>query len=329
MSRASERLRDLTGEDVLPLEDRIAAATKKHFPAFQQNFSALAADLRNLNLPGAERAENLASDLADVVRGDGSAAILLLGTADSPLFEALKWAKRVQQAFKIGLKQTVASLQTLREAISQLPASGVPGKLRLTTADRLDQVADILAKDAFFDQAAILAQAQTELEKQIATAVTDLTTEQTTLLQTELAKWQTSPDWADLTPDDRAWVDASVEKMKLSVATTLAGLRTLLAHAYDLNEQLRKLGTEVAKRAEANRIARQLPAGEKEEPAPPTEAPAEVHLFIPASLDSLIEIEQLMAQLKSYHNQMSAGKHLRLITKMLQKPSASSPPTYI
>jgi SpoVK/Ycf46/Vps4 family AAA+-type ATPase len=34
----------------------------------------------------------------------------------------LKWAKRVQQAFKNGLKQTIASLQTLREAINQLPA---------------------------------------------------------------------------------------------------------------------------------------------------------------------------------------------------------------
>lgn len=73
MSRVSERLRDLTGEDVLPLEDRIADAVKKHFPAFQQKFSTLAADLSHLSLPGAERAENLASDLADVVRGDGSA----------------------------------------------------------------------------------------------------------------------------------------------------------------------------------------------------------------------------------------------------------------
>ena len=331
MSRASERLRDLTGEDVLPLEDRIAAAAKKHFPAFQQNFSALAADLRNLNLPGAERAENLASDLADVVRGDGSAAILLLGTADSPLFESLKWAKRVQQAFKIGLKQTIASLQTLREAISQLPASGVPGKLRLATADRLEQIADILAKDAFFDQAAVLAQAQAELENQIATAVNDLTTEQTVLLQTELAKWQTSPDWADLTPDDRAWVDASVEQMKKSVAATLAGLRLLLAHAYDLNERLRALGAEIAKRAEANRLSRQRPAAptDQAEPAAPTEAPTEIHLYIPAGLASSTEVKQLIDQLQIYHNQMAGGKRLRLVTKILQPPSSTSPPTYI
>ena len=328
MSRASERLRDLTGEDVLPLEDRIAAAAKKHFPAFQQNFSALAADLRNLNLPGAERAENLASDLADVVRGDGSAAILLLGAADSPLFESLKWAKRVQQAFKIGLKQTIASLQTLREAISQLPASGVPGKLRLVTADRLDQVADILAKDAFYDQAAFLAQAQIELEKQIATAVNDLTSEQTALLQTELAKWQTSSDWVYLTPDDRAWIDDSVGQMKKPVEANLTGLRILLAHYYDLNERIRALGSEIASRAEANRIARQKPVTPTEGEPPVITTVVDEKLFIPSSFATLGDIDRFITMLQSYRKRIEAGERVRLMSHVIPTDKPGSLPTY-
>jgi hypothetical protein len=45
-------------------------------------------------------------------------------------------------------------------------------------------------------------------------------------------------------------------------------------------------------------------------------------------LDSQTEIKQLIDQLQNYHNQMSGGKRLRLITKLLQPPSSNSPPTY-
>ena len=46
--RASERLRALIGENVLPLEDELAAAAKKHFPGFQQAYGPLGTELRNL-----------------------------------------------------------------------------------------------------------------------------------------------------------------------------------------------------------------------------------------------------------------------------------------
>jgi hypothetical protein len=139
LARAGDRLRDLTGENVLFLEDEIASAARKHFPAFQQEYSALAAELRNLKVAGADRADDLSSDLAEVVRGDGSDAVHRLGGIDSPFYDSLKWARRVKQAFANGLQQTIADLQRLCSEIVQLPDSGIPGQLKRASAAHLSQ----------------------------------------------------------------------------------------------------------------------------------------------------------------------------------------------
>ncbi|MBE7502027.1 MAG: BREX system P-loop protein BrxC [Verrucomicrobiales bacterium] len=324
--RASDRLRVLSGDEVHPLEDAVAAAAKKIFPALQQQSSSLAADLRHLALPGAERAESLASDLAEVVRGDGSAAALVLGAPDSPLCDSLQWARRVQQAFKNGLQQTIAALQVLRDTLTQLPASGVPGKLRQATTPRLTQVADILAKDGFYDEAAELGQARHVLDSQVASAVTDLTLGQSALLQSELQSLQTSPDWADLTPDDRQWVEATVERLPISVATDLSGLRALLAHAYDLHERLRTLGAEVAKRAAAARQARQQPPATPEGEPPVVPPVVDEKLYIPTSFASLDDIDRFIQMLANYRKRIEAGERVRLLSQVLstEKPSFPS-----
>src|SRR5207342_3495979 len=104
LMRASERLRDLIGENVLPLEDELSVAAKKHFPTFQQSYGALGMELRSLGLKGGDRAEDLLRDLAEVVRGDGSDAIKRLGGTESPLADSLKWARKVTVAFANGMK---------------------------------------------------------------------------------------------------------------------------------------------------------------------------------------------------------------------------------
>jgi hypothetical protein len=92
--RAGDRLRDLSGENTLPLEAEISLSAKKYFPTYQAAFGPLAFELRSLGLASsgqAERAENLASDLTEVVSGDGSDAVSRLGGVDSPLYDSLAW----------------------------------------------------------------------------------------------------------------------------------------------------------------------------------------------------------------------------------------------
>ena len=319
---ASDRLRDLTGENVPPLEDEIASMAKKHFPTFQQLYSALAEELRNLHLPGADRADDLSSDLAEVVRGDGSDAVPRLGIKDSPLFDSLKWARKVRQSFGQGLKQTIASLQQLSSELNQLPTSGIPGKLKTSATDRLKQVADILAKEEFFEESATLNQARQELENLVASAVTDLVSEQNHRRDTELGRWQTWPDWNDLPPDDRASIIAQTEELNVSAEPTLAGLRKLLAASYDLNERLRSLAEEVLKlgaerRAERDKPKPELepePGGEKEpEPEKVTDQP----LVIPRAFEKIEAIEEFIKALEKLRDQLQAGKRIRFVSQLL------------
>ena len=138
--RASDRLRDLTGENILPLEDEIAAAAKKHFPAYQAVFGPLAVELRSLGLDSADQAdrvENLANDLTEVVSGDGSDAVNRMGGVDSPLYESLVWARNLKKALDNGLRPTLSHLKRLRKEIEDLPDSGIPAKLKESAEEPL------------------------------------------------------------------------------------------------------------------------------------------------------------------------------------------------
>jgi hypothetical protein len=307
--RASDRLRDLSGENVLPLEDDIASAAKKHFPGFQQDYSALAAELRNLRLAGAERADDLSADLTEVVRGDGSDAVARLGGVDSALYDSLKWARKVKQAFAQGLRETVADLQHFRSEIELLPDSGIPGQLKTACADHLSQVSDILSKDAFYNQSAALQTVRHELVKQVETAVTDVAKQQAHLRETELTKWQKLPDWADLLSEDRAWFGAEVEKLAVDVSGNIVGLRRLLAHEYDLNHHLRKLETEVSVLAEKRRAEREEVL-KPDNGTPPK--PVDVEITVPAVIERAGQLEMLVGQIQGLRAHLTAGQPVRI-----------------
>src|ERR1039458_7094354 len=66
LARAAERLTELIGEMVVPLEQEITKAAAKYFPRFQHEYGSLAERLSGLELAGSERVRALNQDLADV-----------------------------------------------------------------------------------------------------------------------------------------------------------------------------------------------------------------------------------------------------------------------
>ncbi len=316
LGRASDRLRELTGENVLPLEDEIATAAKKHFSVFQQAFASLSVELNNLDLRGVNRADDLASDLTAVVSGDGSDAVGRLGGVDSPLFDSLKWARKLKKALDNGLRVTVSHLQALRRDIAALPAAGVPGELKSSAVDRLAEIDDILQKEAFFDESATLGTASAELDKLVALTVKSLTKQQSELTENELARWQTLPDWLDLLPDDQTWIMSEVEKLAVQTTEDLSGLNKLLAHDYDLNFRLRELEKQVATRAELNRKARRAapPGGG---PPEPRLEPADLTVAVPLVFESVEQVEALIKQLQQLRARLAANQPVRITWKQI------------
>jgi hypothetical protein len=320
--RASDRLRDLTGENILPLEDEIAAAAKKHFPAYQALFGPLAVELRSLGLDSADqaaRAENLASDLTEVVSGDGSDAVNRMGGVATPLYESLIWARNLKKALDNGLRQTLAHLKRLRQEIDNLPDSGVPAKLKESGRETLAAITDILGRESFFAEAASLGTSADDLDKLVAVTTTDIARQQKDLVAEELARWQSSADWADLNDEDRAWFTSEVAKLTIEAESTLDGLKKLLSYDYSLNHRLRGLSEAVAAKAKTVRLARDRD-GEKEEDGEVNGdvTVKETTVMIPTVFKSIAQIEALVAELNKLRSQIGKRTRIRIVWKEIE-----------
>lgn len=320
--RASERLRDVTGENVLPLEDEIAAAAKKHFPAYQAVFGPLAVELRSLGLDStdqADRTENLANDLAEVISGDGSDAVNRMGGADSPLYASLVWARNLKKALDNGLRPTLSNLKRLREEIENLPDSGIPAKLKESAKEPLASITDILGRESFFDESASLGAYADELDKLVAATATDLARQQKDLAAEELAGWQSSADWLDLNEEDRAWFTSEVAKLTIEAGSALNGLKKLLSHDYSLHHRLRGLSEVVAAKAKASRLERDRD-GEKEEGGEENGdvTVKETTVMIPTVFKSIAQIEALVAELNKLRSQIGKKTRIRIVWKEIE-----------
>ena len=129
----------------------------------------------------------------------------------------------------------------------------------------------------------------------------------------ELRSWQLLPDWTDLLPEDRSWFLEEADKLKLDAPTTLAGLRRLLAHEYDLNHRLRDLETQISNRAAQRRQEREKPEepGSVTQPEPPAEI-FEANVAIPAVFDKVEQLEMLIGQLQGFRARIAARQPVRI-----------------
>lgn len=317
--RASDRLRDLTGENVLPLEDEIAAVAKKHFPTYQAVFGPLAVELRSIGLDSvdqADRAENLSVDLKEVVSGDGSDAVNRMGGADSPLYESLVWARNLKKALDNGLRPTLAHLKSLQKEIDNLPDSGIPAKLKKSAKESLFSIADILGRESFFDESASLKGYAEVLDKLVAVTTTDLADQQKKLIDDELARWQSSADWIDLSEDDRAWFTSEVANLAIEADTTLEGLKKLLSHDYSLNHRLRELSDAVINKAKERRKERDRDKDREDEGGHDEGVTVtETTVMVPTVFKSVDQIESLVAELQKLRSQIGKKNRIRIIWK--------------
>lgn len=330
--RASERLRDLSGETIVPLEDEIAACAKKLFPTYQAAFGPLTVELRNLGLPEecAERVETLVGDLTEVVSGDGSDAVRRLGGSDSSLHQDLLWGRSLKNALDNGLRKTLSHLKRLRSDIEGLPESGIPGKLRAKATPTMIEIADVLRRSSFYEEAPVLNTHADTLGKLIADAVEELSSQQDQIRREILERWEESTDWQMIDAEERDWLIKAVENLAKKVTADLNGLRDLLNHDFDLNHQLRDLAKKLHESANAKRDEKQIANREKQQedggkPAVPIESKP---LFLSPILQSEQEIENLMQQLTEFLTTMRAGTPLRITCRILDERASRGGSTY-
>lgn len=310
LARAAQRLTDLSGDMVIPLEDEISKAAIKCFPKMQQQFGPLAEKLKSLNLPGADDVAGLGDELADVLLTDASDAPQRLGGAESPLYETLKWAEKVNLAFRNGLETTVRKLRQLSQEIQGLPDSGIPGQLRADLREDLELLAQRLRQDTFYEYAVDLNSRLTTFEAKIRDAALQLESAQPERIRAAQQYLQRLPDWPELTQEEQQTTLGNLEGLLITAESSLAGLKQLLNQDYVLQSQVSTLAAQIKKLADQRRLER-LEA-EKQKVFKEGKQKISRTLRLPTRVQNLAQLEELIRQLNSLRTDLALYNEIEI-----------------
>jgi hypothetical protein len=295
LGRAAERLTELVGDMVIPLEQEVSKAAAKHFPRFQHDYGSLAEKLSGLGLAGSDRVRTLNQDIADVLFTDASDAPQRLGAETSAIYDNLKWALEVKRALDNGLDTTLRELQAHRRDIEALPDTGVPGDLRREAAEDLSALGDRLGKEDFFKHAPDFNSQLTHLKGRVRDAVITLTEQQKLRLKDGVEDLQRIPEWEELTQEERGNAVSRLDGLALEAAQDLSGLKKLLARDYDINSTLDDLKRSIQRQGQ-ERVRRRL---EEERAKSGEKGPSKLsrRVAVPAKMTTAAELDTVIQQL--------------------------------
>ncbi|WP_213286691.1 BREX system P-loop protein BrxC [Bradyrhizobium sp. sGM-13] len=302
LGRAAERLTELVGETVIPLEQEISKAAAKHFPRFQHDYGSLSEKLSGLGLGGADRSRTLNKDIADVLFTDASDAPQRLGAEDSAIYDNVKWAFEAKRALDNGLDATVRELQSHRHEIEELPNTGAPGELRKELGEDLGNLSERLKKEEFFKHAADLSSLLTHIKGRVRDAVISLSDQQKLRLKESVEDLQRVPEWAGLTQEERGNAATRLEALALTVSENLIGLKKLLARDYDISSTIDDLKRSITRQHQE----RQRQEFDEEAAKIKVEKTAKLSrsISVPAKLASAGELDALIFQLNELKAQL-------------------------
>jgi hypothetical protein len=310
MARAAERLTELSGDMVVPLEDEISKATTKLFPQLQHQYGPLAEKLKRLGLPGSDRIDALSNDIKDVLFTDASDAPARLGGEESDLYNSLKWAAELKRSLEQGLEDTLTELQTYLTALDNLPASGTPGALKTELAETLGDIGTRLIQSDFFKYHTEFASQLTLIKSRVRDTVISLQAEQRQRIKDAEQDLLRIAEWKELTQQEQNNILADLEKLAVTASEDLAGLRTLVNQEYSIQTQLQDLKNRI-QRIGQQRLQDKL----REEQA---EVVKEGKKKITRSLQpkkritSMAELNQLITQLEQLRGELQYAHEFEL-----------------
>ena len=310
LAKAAERLTELSGDLVVPLEDEISKATTKLFPQLQHAYGPLAEKLKSLDLPGSDRLEELSQDITDILFNDGSDAPQRLGGEDSILYANLKWASELKQSFEQGLEDTLRQLQQHRSEIDTLPNSGIPGQLKTRVEEELNQLKERLASHDFFNYSTDLASALTRLKAEVEKAVLEMEKELQNRIEDGQQDLQQVPEWKEFTIQEQNDLLAELENLQVTVSKDLFGLRELINQEYIIQSQLPDLKQRVQQTGQ-QRIQAKL---EEEEAGLEGEGKSKIERKISHSnkITEMKDLNELINELQRVKSELSYAHEFEL-----------------
>ena len=303
LGRAADRLTELIGDFVIPLEQEISKAAAKHFPHFQHDYGSLGEKLSGLGLAGSDRVRVMNQELADVLFTDASDAPQRLGAETSALFDNLKWALEVKRALDNGLDETLRELQSHRQDIETLPDTGVPGELRNELSEDLWALSERLKTEDFFKHSADFSSLLTHVKGRVREAVISLSDQQKQRIKEGAEELQRVPERGELTQEERGSAIGQLDGLELTATHDLAGLRKLLARDYDISSTINELRRSIQRQGQ-DRI-RQRIEDERAEKGKKGPARFEQAVSVPTKMTSAADLDALILKLNEIKAQLA------------------------
>jgi len=247
--RAATRLQDITGQEVLPLEDQIGAAVYEHMPVIMAQFAALPDRLRLLGLAGEPRAEALLATGRDLQGQDGAAAIGLLGAVASSFPADLDWARAVARALDNGAESEVQDARALVAACDEL--ADLAPTLPLIEETERATLGEIVAAETFYERLPDLRGITRRVRERATAAYRDRWAGYGADLLAARSDLEALPDWGRLADEDRNDIAGRLHNALPATPAggqELPGLRRLLFVQGALPALQRRLEAEVDRR---------------------------------------------------------------------------------
>lgn len=302
LGRAAERLTELVGDMVIPLEQEISKAAAKHFPRFQHDYGSLAEKLSGLGLAGCDRVRTLNQDLVDMLFTDASDAPQRLGAEASAIYDNLKWALEVKRVLDNGLDSTLRELQAHSHDIVELPDTGVPGELRRDLSEDLATLSNRLGKEDFYRHTADFNSQLTHLKGRVRDAVITLSDQQKQRLREGIEDLQRILEWEELTQEERGNAIGRLDGLGLAATQDLAGLKKLLARDYDINSTIEDLKRSIQRQGQERLRQRMEDDRAKSGDKGPTKLTKSI--TVPVRMTSAADVDALIQQLQELKAQL-------------------------
>lgn len=294
LDRASRRLEEMFGLEVLPLEDQVSRVVRTHFPSVMERVGSLPDRLRLLKLPGEERARKFLQACADLLKEDAGGAASLLGGAVCSLPEEEKWASDVVKILDNGGEQDLDAARgtTVRlKALAELfPAVD---ELRLHPAAAA--INEIVDSETFHLRMADLRHAQRSLAGAVRAFHDAARARLFDALSQAQRRLQARPAWVRVPPEDQAEIASELtpgglSEEPLDPLDVLPRVLTRQIGLADLEERLaRRLEERQAMlELEAARVAELGPESSEKEPTQAVAASAKASRAEPVAIGALL-----------------------------------------
>lgn len=306
LATASNRLTELLGETVHPLEQQIIKKVMSEFHRFKE-LGSLKYRLNALQLPGSDRVDDLIKELNEILSTDGSDVPQRLGKTDSFLYEQLTWANAVERALDGGLEVTIKELKENLKALKQLP-NDVFERINQKLEEEIDEVEKRLNSDEFFEHIESYQSLLTKLRVEIEKLVEAEKEEQKTLIQEVKKDLTRHEDWSEINNDEQQQVVSSVTKHISDVEKDLTGLEKIIKQSSELHRKVAEQKGYIKRIGDERRMKRLKEERETRGGKPGDRIVRKVS--VPGKISERDKIDDLIQQLQKLRSEMDLNKEI-------------------